>query len=150
MLVHDAETGDVIDANSQYVGLLGYERGEATEFDLSDIVPEVGDYTTDEAMARLEAAADGEPQTFEWDNETADGEPAGVAKPPPPRPTSAAVGSFVPPVVAGAHSSVSAYAWLSGPASGRSQSSSICQPSRLAGSASAFRSAVRTSATSTT
>ena len=74
MVIHDAGTGRVIDANSQYASLLGYDREVASELGLSDLVPGEEPYTEARARERLAAAAAGEPQTFEWENVTADGD----------------------------------------------------------------------------
>ncbi|MFW5949541.1 MAG: ATP-binding protein [Halolamina sp.] len=73
MVVHDADTGQVIDANPQFATLLGYDPERASELDISHIVPGEAPYTTERAMSRLSAAAAGEPQTFEWEHCTADG-----------------------------------------------------------------------------
>lgn len=74
MMIHDAETGRVIDTNPQYAEMLGYPPEEAAGVDLADVFPDEEPYTTERAMERLEAAAAGEPQTFEWRNVRADGE----------------------------------------------------------------------------
>ncbi|MBP1986596.1 PAS domain S-box protein [Halolamina salifodinae] len=74
MMIHDAETGRVIDTNPQYAEMLGYDAEDAAEVDLADVFPDEEPYTTERAMERLEAAADGDPQTFEWRNVRADGE----------------------------------------------------------------------------
>ncbi|GAB7093309.1 PAS domain S-box protein [Halolamina litorea] len=74
MVVHDAETGEVIDANPPYAELLGYDREEATEMELSELILGEEPYTVERAMARIDAAANGETQRFEWVNVTAEGE----------------------------------------------------------------------------
>lgn len=71
--LHDAETGTILDVNDRLEELYGYSADELRAM-------EVGDYSVDDAdranriaRERIQAAAGGEPQVFEWRVEPASG-----------------------------------------------------------------------------
>src|SRR5689334_11935791 len=66
ILVHDIETGAVMDANQKACEIYGCDVEQ-----IRQLIPEgwrSGDppYTTEAALARIQQAAAGEPQRFEW------------------------------------------------------------------------------------
>ncbi|MFB6301707.1 MAG: PAS domain S-box protein [Haloferacaceae archaeon] len=74
ILVHDAETGAIIDVNETACEMYGFTRSEARDLTVEDLSSGRPPHTA--AVAdRLERAAAGEPQVFEWRTEDADGTP---------------------------------------------------------------------------
>jgi PAS domain S-box-containing protein len=75
VVVHDPDTGAVVDANEQVANLLGYDRAAFRERPMSEFF--AADEGFDEATAReriRESAATDGAVAFEWALETADGE----------------------------------------------------------------------------
>ncbi|MFB6220351.1 MAG: PAS domain S-box protein [Halolamina sp.] len=74
MVVHDADTGAVIDMNPQVLELLNYERTRVSDMELADLLPEEGPYAPENARELVERAAAGETITREWECVTAAGD----------------------------------------------------------------------------
>jgi PAS domain S-box-containing protein len=72
--LHDPETGAIVGANSRLEELYGYTEAELSELSVADYTATDEGFTQADAEARIQAAADGEPQEFEWRVERADGE----------------------------------------------------------------------------
>ena len=72
--LHDLETTEILDVNSRLEELYGYTVAELREMSVADYTADDEAYSQAEAERRIKAAADGEPQTFEWHVETANGE----------------------------------------------------------------------------
>ncbi len=64
--LHDLETGAFIDVNKSCVRATGYTRREYLEGGVPAFSPEDPKYSPAEAQKRMQAAAGGEPQLFEW------------------------------------------------------------------------------------
>jgi len=72
--IHDPETGAIVGVNSRLEELYGYSEAELTEMTVADYTATDEGFTQADAETRIQAAADGEPQTFEWRIERSDGE----------------------------------------------------------------------------
>lgn len=70
-VVHDPETGAVRAADDTFREILGYDPD--AEVTLSTFTDAATAFDRSAAVSSIRAAADGEPQTFEWRNTTADG-----------------------------------------------------------------------------
>lgn len=72
--LHDPETAAVVEANSRLEELYGYSTAELREMTVADYSATDQGYTQQRAERRIQAAAAGEPQTFEWQIKRASGE----------------------------------------------------------------------------
>jgi len=72
--IHDPETGAILGINSQLKSLYGYTEAELRTMTVGDYSATDEGYTTERARESIRAAADGEPQSFEWLIERVDGE----------------------------------------------------------------------------
>lgn len=66
VLVHDAETGAVLDANRKLQEWLGYDIEEFRRLTVGEFSAEELGYTQEKAIELISRAASGEPQLFEW------------------------------------------------------------------------------------
>ena len=71
--LHDPETGAIVGVNSRLEALYGYSEAELLGMEVADYSASDEGFTQADAEARIEAAAAGEPQAFEWRIERADG-----------------------------------------------------------------------------
>ncbi|WP_254762961.1 PAS domain-containing sensor histidine kinase [Natrinema marinum] len=74
IILHDPKTGDILDVNTRLEELYGYSRSELREMEVGDFTAASTRFSQDEALHRIQAAADGEEQVFEWQIERATGE----------------------------------------------------------------------------
>jgi PAS domain S-box-containing protein len=74
IFVHDIDTGAILDVNAGMCVLYGYSREEARELTVQELSMGTPPYSQGEARARMRAAADGEPQLFEWHARKKNGE----------------------------------------------------------------------------
>jgi PAS domain S-box-containing protein len=75
IVVHDAETGRLVDANEAFCDLVGYDRATVLELGTAGLGVEAGDSTRLRAEDILnEVRETGGAGPFEWEVETADGE----------------------------------------------------------------------------
>jgi PAS domain S-box-containing protein len=74
LTIRDVETRELVDVNRRYCELLGYDYDEILELGLQDLTADVDGYTSDRAREELRRCVEGESATFEWPDETADGE----------------------------------------------------------------------------
>jgi len=66
IVVHDLETGEILDVNAETMRASGYTREEFLEIGLAGVSPEGPEYAPEQAAAHMQKAAAGEPQLFEW------------------------------------------------------------------------------------
>ena len=74
VLLHDPETGAILDANATAETLYGYSTAELRERGVAGISTESPRFSGDAALERVRAAADGADQAFEWQIRRADSE----------------------------------------------------------------------------
>jgi PAS domain S-box-containing protein len=74
LVVHDADTGEILEVNEQYCELTGYDREELLEKDMRLIVPDDPEYTYEEAIERIRKTRDEGSQLFEFKGERKNGE----------------------------------------------------------------------------
>ena len=72
ILLHDPETGDVCFANEFAEELYGYSEDELVGMNVAEFSSE--SFSQTEAQQRIQAAADGQSQRFEWRNKRSSGE----------------------------------------------------------------------------
>ncbi|SNZ02978.1 PAS domain S-box-containing protein [Natronoarchaeum philippinense] len=72
--LRDPETGATLDANKRVEELYGYPIEKLRGMDVGDYTAPSTKYSQEEAMRRIRAAADGDPQVFEWRIERSTGE----------------------------------------------------------------------------
>jgi PAS domain S-box-containing protein len=66
IFVHDLATGAIVDVNHKATELYGMSREEALRLSVQDLSAGVAPYAQEQALERLQAAAAGTPQLFEW------------------------------------------------------------------------------------
>lgn len=66
IVVHDAESGAILDANAQACELYGYSVDELKHMSVGDVSSGEPGYTEQDAKRLIGRTADGAPQTFEW------------------------------------------------------------------------------------
>ncbi|WP_276260801.1 PAS domain-containing sensor histidine kinase [Haloglomus litoreum] len=74
VIVHDPETGAVLDANPAVENLYGYRPEELTQLSVEEFSSESDQYTQERAERAIAATADGDEQEFEWQIKTSCGE----------------------------------------------------------------------------
>ncbi len=72
--LHDPESGAVLDGNDRLTKLYGYPIEEIRTMDVEDYTAPSTRFTQTGAVERIRAAADGDPQVFEWQIKRANGE----------------------------------------------------------------------------
>lgn len=73
LVIHDPESGEILDVNERYCTLTGYDRDELVGSNVRLIVPDDPEYTYDGALARIEEARENGPQLFEFEGQRKDG-----------------------------------------------------------------------------
>jgi diguanylate cyclase (GGDEF)-like protein/PAS domain S-box-containing protein len=66
ILIHDPETGAILDANARACSLFGYAQEELLALPMGNLSVGLAPYTQEDALAWIRKAAQGSPQTFEW------------------------------------------------------------------------------------
>jgi two-component system, cell cycle sensor histidine kinase and response regulator CckA len=66
IFVHDPINGAILDVNQKMCELYGYQPSEAKYLTVADISTGTDSYTQNDAMVKIEEAARGVPQLFEW------------------------------------------------------------------------------------
>ncbi len=66
IFVHDVATGAILDVNPKMSEMYGWARDEALQLTVQDLSADMPPYTQERAFERLQAAAAGTPQLFEW------------------------------------------------------------------------------------
>jgi len=72
ILLHDAQTGNILYANHFAEEIYGYSKSELTSMDVAEFSS--ASFSRSEAVQRIRAAADGHSQQFEWQNKRPTGE----------------------------------------------------------------------------
>ena len=72
--LHEPETGSILDVNKRLERLYGYSRTSLRDTQISDYTAPSTEFTQEEAVRRIQAAADGDEQRFEWRIERVTGE----------------------------------------------------------------------------
>ena len=72
--VHEPDTGEILAVNNKLVELYGYTAAELREMTVADYTAPSTKYTQTEAVKRIQQAASGNPQQFDWQIERANGE----------------------------------------------------------------------------
>jgi PAS domain S-box-containing protein len=73
LVVHDPETGEILDVNERFREMNGYDADELVG-ETVDVVTSVGEgYSYEEANRHIRRAREAGPQLFEWRNERKDG-----------------------------------------------------------------------------
>lgn len=74
VMLHDAETGRILDVNERLETLFGYDADTLQTMQVEDFTAPTTKLTQAMAVRRIRAAADGDPQSFEWQVERRSGE----------------------------------------------------------------------------
>lgn len=74
LVVHDAETGAIIDVNERFCEMNGYEREELVGEDIGIVTAPAEEYSYEAAHEKIKAARTEGPQLFEWRNQRRNGE----------------------------------------------------------------------------
>ena len=74
LVVHEPETGEILEVNERYCELTGYSEAELVGGNVQLIVPEDPTDTYEDARERIRVAREEGPQLFEFEGERADGE----------------------------------------------------------------------------
>jgi len=72
LVLHDAETGEIVDVNDRFCEMHGYDRDELVGETIDTVTGP--DRTYEEAQERIEATRAGDPQLFEWQNQRRGGD----------------------------------------------------------------------------
>jgi len=73
IVIHDPADGTMLDINTQYADLFGYEKSELLDAGFETILPDEPPYTVEAARDRVRDVSDGGPQTLEWPGVRKDG-----------------------------------------------------------------------------
>ncbi len=74
IILHDPETGEILDVNQRMAEMTGYDREELLEMTVGDFSVNEPPYTQRDAERLIQRAAEEGPQVFEWLDETKEGE----------------------------------------------------------------------------
>ncbi|WP_226008257.1 PAS domain-containing sensor histidine kinase [Natrinema salinisoli] len=72
--LHEPETGAVLDGNTKLEELYGYSTDELQEMSVEDYTAPSTKFSQEEAVQRIQAASNGNTQSFEWQVERSNGE----------------------------------------------------------------------------
>ncbi|WP_340101778.1 PAS domain S-box protein [Salinibaculum salinum] len=74
LLLYDPETGAILDANESVEDLYGYSLDDLRTMDVGDFTASSTKFNQAEALRRIQAAANGDSQEFEWQIERVNSE----------------------------------------------------------------------------
>jgi len=74
LVIHDPETGEMVDVNEQFCELNGYEREELVGESIGLVTAPGDEYDEEAAREMIERAREEGPQLFEWRNQRKSGE----------------------------------------------------------------------------
>jgi PAS domain S-box-containing protein len=74
LVVHDPETGEIVDANRRFCELLGHDHEDVIGMTVGDFSADEPPYEATKGHSKIQEAAAGEPQRFTWRDQTSDGE----------------------------------------------------------------------------
>jgi PAS domain S-box-containing protein len=66
IIIHDAESGNIIDVNHTMLEMYGYSHEEALQRDIGDLSSNEPGFTQQDAVEKVQRAIEGGPQLFEW------------------------------------------------------------------------------------
>ena len=66
IIIHDAETGNIIDVNRTMLEMYGYTHQEAMQLDIGDLSSMEPGFTQQDAVKKVKQAINEGPQLFEW------------------------------------------------------------------------------------
>jgi PAS domain S-box-containing protein len=73
IIIHEIDSGAILDVNERMSEMFGYTREEARRLDIDAISSGIPPYTQEDALEWLRKAARGTPQLFEWQAKARDG-----------------------------------------------------------------------------
>ncbi len=73
IIIHDADTGAILDVNRKMIALFGYSREEAGRMTMEELGSGEPPYSQEDAVAWINRASSGKPQLFEWRYRRKDG-----------------------------------------------------------------------------
>jgi len=73
IIIHDADSGAILDVNQRMTALFGYPREEASRMTMEALSSGEPPYTQRDAVAWIKRASSGKPQFFEWQYRHKDG-----------------------------------------------------------------------------
>ncbi len=73
ILIHDADSGKIIDVNQQMCAMFNCSREEALGNEIGAFSSNIHPYTTDGALNKIQAAVAGVPQIFDWQGRSLEG-----------------------------------------------------------------------------
>jgi len=74
LVVHDPETGEIVDVNERFCEMNGYERSELLDESIGIVLTDVDGYGPIAAREKIQQARMEGPQRFEWRNQHRNGE----------------------------------------------------------------------------
>lgn len=74
IVVHDPETGEIVDANRRFCELLGHDHEDVIGMTVDDFTADEPSYEAAKGHNKIQQAAAGESQRFTWRDQTSDGE----------------------------------------------------------------------------
>jgi PAS domain S-box-containing protein len=74
LVVHDPDTGEILEVNERYCEITGYDREELLDGSMESIMPEDPEYAYDVATERIQKAREEGPQLFEFRGKRKNGE----------------------------------------------------------------------------
>jgi len=74
LVVHDPDTGEILDVNGRFCEMNGYERDELVGEHVGIVTAQDEEYSYDAALDRIEQVRTEGPQLIEWRNQRKDGE----------------------------------------------------------------------------
>lgn len=74
ILLHHPEDARILGVNAETERIYGYDRTTLATMTIDEFSADSNSFTQEEAVDRVRAAADGDPQTFEWQIKRANGE----------------------------------------------------------------------------
>lgn len=74
LVVHDPETGEIVDANRHFCERLGYDREQVIGMTVGEFSVDEPPYEAAAGHSKIQEAAGGDPQRFTWRDQTSDGE----------------------------------------------------------------------------
>jgi len=74
LVVHDPETGEIVDVNERFCEMNGYDRSELLGGSIGTVLTDADGYGPEAAREMIRQARTAGPQRFEWRNQHQDGE----------------------------------------------------------------------------
>lgn len=74
LVIHDPDTGEILDVNDRFCEMNGYESSELVGDSLETIIPPAEEYSVEAAQEMIHLAREEGPQLFEWRNQHRSGD----------------------------------------------------------------------------